>query len=396
MIRSLWLMLLCIGTAHAQSADPKHDAVRAGMAKFVANGELAGATVVVGGKDGIKLLAHVGDADLASKRAMATDTIFRIASMTKPITAMAIMMLVDEGKLTVDDDVEMHLPEFKGQMLIETREKDKLTLVKPARPVKVRDLLTHTSGLSGNYGPGLADLYQKRHRTLAETTAIVSQRPLEFAPGSKWSYCNPGIDTLGRLIEVKSGMSYEAFLKARLFDPLGMKDTTCYPSAEQLARTATTYGKTEGKLVPAGNLLINYTPGVMHPVPAGGLFSTAADLAKLYTACLNKTAINGKPLISEKSFREMTRTQTGDIKTGFTEGMSYGYGFAVVVKPTGVTEALNPGTYGHGGAFGTQAWIDPVAGQYYLLLIQRTGLPNSDGSDIRREFQRLAKGALAN
>src|SRR5262249_59025704 len=132
----------------------------------------------------------------------------------KPITAAGIQILAEEGKLSVTDPVEKHLPEFRGQMLVAERKSDRLVLKKPARPITVRDLLTHTSGLP-NYPPGLGDLYKKRDRTLAESILAVSQRPLDFEPGSRWSYCNPGIDPLGRIIEVLSGGRHEAFLARR-------------------------------------------------------------------------------------------------------------------------------------------------------------------------------------
>src|SRR5262249_22649165 len=153
---------------------------------------------------------------------------------------------------------------------------DRIILKKPPRPITLRDLLTHTSGLAV-YPPGLSDLYVKRDRTLAEAVLTVSQRPLEFEPGSRWAYCNSGIDTLGRIIEVVSGERYEKFLAQRVFEPLEMKDTTFRPSKEQLARLAAMYDLKEGKLVPAPDTIIGPPTDARHPIPAGGLYSTAAD-----------------------------------------------------------------------------------------------------------------------
>jgi CubicO group peptidase (beta-lactamase class C family) len=321
---------------------------------------------------------------------MRPDTLFRIASMTKPITAIGIMMLADEGKLKVDDPVEKHLPEFRGQMLVAERSGDMTTLKKPPRPITLRDLLTHTSGMPGMPPTGLADLYARRNHTLAEAVMAYSQRPLEFEPGSKWAYCNVGIDTLGRVIEAVSGQSYESFLRDRLFAPLGMVDTTFYPSPEQLKRAATTYDRKDGELRPVATSIIGPPAGAKYPIPAGGLYSTAPDLARLYRMMLNRGAADGRRYISESSVDAMTQVQTGDLKTGFTDGMGFGLGWGVVRQPGGVTERLSPGTYGHGGAFGTQAWIDPQAGRFMVLMIQRTGLPNSDASEIRRTMQRVA------
>jgi len=364
--------------------------VKARMQQFVENNDLSGAVTMVGGKNGIVHLEAVGQQNLETKTPMAKDSLFRIASMTKPITAIAIMILADEGKVNPEDDVAKYLPEFTDQMLVDKPGKEAMTLKKPARPVKVRDLLTHTGGIAP-YPTGVNDVYTKRNRTLAETTLAAALSPLMFEPGSKWAYSNSGIDTLGRIVEVASGEAYETFLKERIFAPLGMADTTPYPTPEQLKRQAITYGKgKDGKLAPSPNTLLDVPAAPKHPVPAGGLYSTAADLAKLYQMMLHKGELDGKRILSEKAVAEMTKLQTGEIKTGFTEGMGYAFGFAHVREPQGATAALSPGSYGHGGAFGTQAWIDPQRNAFYVLLIQRTGLSNSDGSEMRKAFQDLA------
>ncbi len=392
---ALALVPLSLAVAAAQSPDPaKFAPIRARMQQFVEANDLAGSVTVVGTKDGILHNEAVGFRDLEAKAPMTSGTVFRIASMTKPITAIAVMILADEGKLSVEDPVEKHLPEFRGQMLVESRTDIAMSLKKPARPITLRDLLTHTSGLPSSYPVGIGDVYGKRHRTLNETTLVISQRPLEFEPGTKWSYCNSGIDTLGRVVEVVSGEPFETFLQRRVFDPLGMADTTFYPNKEQVAALAVTYSKTDGKLKAVPVPFIDHVKDGKHPIPAGGLFSTGGDLAKLYRMMLHRGQLDGKRILSEKAVAEMTKTQTGDIKTGFVDGMSFGYGWAVVKEPRGVTEMLSAGTYGHGGAFGTQGWIDPQRGVYYILLIQRTGLVNGDASPIRREFQRLAAEAL--
>jgi len=308
--------------------------------------------------------------------------------MTKPITAIGIMILVDEGKLSPDDDVAKHLPEFKGQMLVETKGAEPK---KPSRPIKIRDLLTHTSGLPGAYPGEYSTVYAKRDFTLAETTAAIAKQPLQFEPGTKWAYCNAGIDTLGYIIEVQSGDSYEGFLKKRVFEPLGMTDTVFYPKSEHLQRLAVTYSKDkDGKLTAGPNALIGLPANPKHPIPAGGLVSSAADMAKLYRMMLNGGELNGKRILSAKSVDEMTRVQTGEIKTGFVDGMGFGYGWAVVREPKGVTAMLSPGTYGHGGAFGTQGWIDPKQDLFCVLMIQRTGLQNGDASPMRQTLQELA------
>jgi CubicO group peptidase (beta-lactamase class C family) len=387
-------LLPALPAAEPAVANPgKLKDIPAAMQKFVDDGDLSGAVTVVGRKDGIVAFDAVGQRDLAAKAPMTKDTLFRIASMTKPVTAIGIMILADEGKLSPDDDVAKHLPEFTNQKLLAQGIEDVL-LRKPKRPVKLRDLLTHTSGVA-NYPKGVDDVYTKRNRTLAETALATALQPLTFEPGTKWSYSNPGIDTLGRVIEVASGESYEKFLQKRVFDPLEMKDTAFYPTKEQSARLATIYFKgKDDKLFPSPNPIIGLPADAKHPIPAGGLVSSGDDLAKLYRMMLNKGELNGKRILSEKAVAEMTKVQTGEIKTGFVDGMGFGYGWAVVREPKGVTAMLSPGTFGHGGAFGTQGWIDPKQDLFVVLLIQRTGLPNADASPMREKLQALAVEAV--
>ncbi len=364
--------------------------IRERMQGFVDRGEIAGSVTLVGDGDKVLSLECVGSRDREAKGLMTPETIFRIASMTKPITGLGIMMLVDEGKLSVDDLVEVHLPEFKGLQLVAERSGDVLTLKPPARPITLRDLLTHTSGLPDASPPGSPTLDLKNNPTLADAVKVFAKRPISFEPGSRWAYSNAGMATLGRIIEVVSDRPYDVFLKERLFDPLGMPDTTFFPSPEQIRRTAVTYDRKDGKLVPVASSKIAPVPGVRYPNPAGGLYSTAPDLAKLYRMVIAGGTVDGRRYVSEASFAAMTRLQTGAIKTGFTDGMGYGLAFGFVRTPTGVTEALSPGSIGHGGAWGTQAWIDRKKGRFAVLLIQRSGLPNGDASEMRREFQGAA------
>ena len=198
--------------------------------------------------------------------------------MTKPITAIGIMLLVDEGKLSVEDEVEKHLPEFRGQILVTGFNAESVTAKKPARKIKIRDLLTHTSGMMGWFPEGLADIYSKRNHTLAEVMMAVSQRPLVAEPGSRWEYCNPGIDTLGRIIEVVSGRPYEVFMQKRIFEPLGMTETTFYPTTTS-GTPRRDLPVQNGKLTPCQNPIVGVPRDARYPIPAGGLCSTGADLA---------------------------------------------------------------------------------------------------------------------
>lgn len=386
-------LLPTLATSAAEFDSEKLAQVRTRMQKFVDQNDVSGLVVVVGNAQGIVLHEALGQSNLERKEPMAKDAIFRIASMTKPITALGIMQLVDDGKLTIDDPVEKHLPEFKGQMIVLEKQGDKVTLGKPERPITLKDLLTHTSGLPA-FPPGIADIYFRRKHTLAEMTFAISQRPLDFQPGSKWAYCNPGIDTLGRVIEVVSGESFEAFMQRRVFAPLGMNDTSFYLDPQKAPRLATLYGKQGNQLVDAKWVLIGPTEGAKHPIPAGGLFSTGNDLAKLYQCFLKHGELNGQRIISTASFKLMTTNHTGEMKAGFTPGICMGLGWQMVREPQGVTAMLKPGTYGHGGAFGTQGWIDPEQDFFNILLIQRNGLQNGDASALRMEMQLAVTEAM--
>ena len=376
------LALVSLCPLHARA-----DAVSDQIQRFVDNGTVSGAVTLVATKSGIAHWEAVGKSDLATGRDMQKDDLFWIASMTKPMTAVCVLMLQEEGKLSIDEPVEKYLPEFKNQWMVEKKEAKRLVLARPKRPITVRDLLTHTAGLGDVKPPRPAS-------TLGELTMAYAREPLQFEPGSQWSYSNPGINTLGRLVEVLSGKDFATFIQERVFDPLQMRDTTFWPSEEQLKRTAKSYklNKDSGQLEETA---VYFTEGRLSdrqrtPFPAGGLYSSAKDVAQFYRMILNAGSLEGKQLLRPETVELMTTTQSGEVKTGFVEGMSWGLGFQVVREPQGSTAALSKGTFGHGGAYATQSWGDPVKGLAYVLLIQRAGMPNGDGSEIRAEFQKVA------
>jgi len=378
------LLICCIAPLHAQTRNAP--AIDARLKELVSAHTLSGAVTLVASPTEILHHSAVGLADIASARPMRTDDLFWIASMTKPMTAVCVLMLADEGRLSIEDPVEKHLPDFKTLQL-----KDGDRLIPPARPITVRDLLTHTSGLANVNAPAIDS-------TLAQLTALYAREPLQFPPGSKWAYCNPGINTLGRIVEVLSGTSFADFLQTRVLDPLQMRDTTFWPSEKQRAHIAKSYKSgTSGALEETDVYL---TKGGLSnrqrtAYPAGGLFSTARDAARFYQMMLNNGALDGKRLLKPETAALMTRTQTGDIKTGFVDGMSWGLGFQVVKEPTGITSMLSAGTFGHGGAYGTQSWADPKKNLVYILMIQRAGLKNGDASEMRQAFQESAAAAFA-
>jgi CubicO group peptidase (beta-lactamase class C family) len=387
------LLSTAFAAAKPDAASTPLKAIPQRMQEFVDRQVVAGAVTLVARGGKVVALDAVGYSDLAAKQPMRTDDMFWIASMTKPLTGVAILMLQDEGKLAVDDAVEKFLPEFKGQMLLATKNAEATVLKKPSRRITLRDLLTHTAGLNSDAPDTGRDLM------LGERTLAYALQPLSFEPGSKWQYSNPGINTLGRIVEVVSGQNFADFLDARLLKPLGMKDTTFWPTEAQARRVAKAYqpGPENKGLAEVGNYFLNGRPLTARwrtAIPAGGLYSTAADMAKFYQMMLNGGVANGKRYLSAAAHQQLTSTQTGEIKTGFTEGMSWGFGFQVVKQPLGVTAMLAPGTYGHGGAYGTQSWADPKSGTIYILMIQRARMANGDASDIRKTFQETVLGSL--
>ncbi len=387
--------------ARAAGLDPtKLAELRTELSRFVESKQIAGAVTLIGHHGRVGSLETVGYRDLESHAPMKADTVFRIASMTKIATTVGIAMLVDEGKLAVDDPVEKHLPEFRGLKMISKREGDAVTLVDPPRKITLTDLLTHTSGMRCNPPPGFADLGAKKNRTLAEAVVAFSQQPLEGPPGVTWKYCGTAFDTLGRIIEVVSGRPYEDFLAQRLFRPLGMKDTTFRPTAAQLGRLAALYKKESEK--PGAGVVRSENQGpkpgdrIVYPTPSGGLFSTAPDYAKLLQMLLDGGMVGKKRLLKAETLADFTKVHfTSKEKVGFSPGLGMGLGVQVVMTPTEVTESLAPGSYGHGGAYGTQAWVDPKNDLVYVLMIQRQGFGNGDQADIRRTFQRIGAAAVA-
>jgi CubicO group peptidase (beta-lactamase class C family) len=352
-------------------------------------GQFAGAVTLVVAPRGAIALEAFGLADIASKRPMRRDSVFWIASMTKPITSLGILMLVEEGKLGLDDPVGKFLPAFRDQTLTSSKGP-----TKPRRAVTVRDLLTHSSGLTSASPTPAGQAVDAI--SLAAMTDFYARQPLVTEPGATWAYSNAGMNTLGRIIEVVSGQAYGDFVQHRFLDPLGMDSTSFWPTAEMVGRMATPYRKDKdtGELVAVGNSRFSSPLNDRRrtPLPAGGLFSTAEDLTQLYQMLLRGGELDGRRYLQTETLRLMTTNQLGDLpKVSFAPGMHMGLGFHLVHSPQGVTESLSPGTYGHGGAYGTQAWLDPVRQRAYILLIQRTDLPNSDGSEIRRVFQQTAR-----
>jgi len=362
---------------------------------YVKEGYIPGAVTLVQRKGVLAQVEAVGWQDIEAGKPMRTDSIFQIMSMSKPIAGVAAMMMAEEGKLRLNDPVEKLLPEFRGQWMIESRTESSRVLKKPARPVTIRDLMTHTSGLSGGAPPGIAELLSKMDRTLAEAVAIYAQQPLEFEPGSRWLYSNPGIATLGRLVEVASGLSYEEFLTKRIFQPLGMSDSSIVLPVEKRNRLAAIYTSAAGKPVKAGEMALGgdamkFRPDAKYSGPEYAVYSTARDMAAFYQMMLDRGTYNGRRLLSPASVELMTKVHTGELKAGWVAGTGFGLTWEVTKDPLGEALYLSSGTFHHGGAFGTFGWVDPQKDLVGVFLIQWSG----NRQDVRDAFIAMTGAAV--
>jgi len=379
-MRSFLLLPFLLIPAWAASS-PTDARIAAAMQEMIDAHEVPGAVTLIATRDGFTHLRAIGrSGPAATAKPMRKDSIFWIASMTKPITGTAILMLQEEGKLSVDDPVARFIPALAAL---------KTPSGKPAN-LTLKHLLTHSSGL-----PEATNDEAKAARTLADLIPAYLNKPMQFEPGAKWQYCQSGINTLGRIVEVASGMPFEKFLARRIFKPLGMKDTTFYLRPNQMARLVTPARReaNSNTLTETSVALLqgkSPTSTDRYPAANGGLFSTAPDYARFARMILNQGSLGGKQYLKPESVRQMTTIQSGSLVTGFTPGNGWGLAWCVVREPQGITAMLGAGTHGHGGAYGTQAWIDPVNGVALILMVQRANFANSDASPVRMAFQTAA------
>ena len=368
--------LLSLTAPTAPAAEPK---LAEAVKPFVDRNELAGAVMLVADKNKVLAVESAGFADIRASKAMANDAMFWIASQSKPITGAAVMVLVDEGKVSLDDPVEKYLPEFRGQMYVAEKDDNHKLLRKPTRPPTIRNMLSHTSGLpfkSAIEEPTLDRL------SLADRVRSYAITPLEYEPGTKYLYSNAGINTAARVIEVVTKQSFEAFLDERLLKPLGMNDTTFWPNEAQAARIAKAYKPGEKNMglveTPISQLHYPLTDRTQRTsMPAGGLFSTASDVARFYQMLLQGGQFNGRRVLSEAAVKELTKRQTpAEVKE------SYGLGFSV-----------SPTTFGHGGAYSTNSTADSQRGLIFVWLVQHAGFPG-EGGKSQDSFRKTALAAF--
>ncbi len=373
--------------------------------RHVDAGNISGAITVVARKGSVAHLQAQGLMDVESKTPMALDAVFRLASMTKPVVGVSILMLVEEGKIRINDPVSRFIPAFK-QLKVAVADLSgaapigagtsppgiPFTTVPANREITIRDLLTHTSGLVS--GAISAQEAAKAPRKSAETLAVYIPRlavfPLEFQPGTRWAYSpGAGFDTLARVVEIASGQSFDQFLRQRIFEPLGMKDTFFGPPEGRQSRVASIYAKTGNGLEKRPTTDPRALAGNVYFSGAGGLSGTTEDYLRFAQMLLNGGLLNGKRLLGSRTVEWMTTVHTPENLPGRRPGQGFGLSVRVINDSGAGPTMLTEGSFGWGGAYGTLFWVDPKKQLIGLLMIQAR--PNTE---IRTDFESAVMQAL--
>ena len=364
-------------------------------------GEICGAVTAVARRGHVVDFEAHGLMDIESGKPMQKDAIFRLASMTKPITGVAIMMLVEEGKVHLSDPVSKFIPEFREMKVAMPAEhgagapaEPGFSLVPANREITIHDLLTHTSGLASG-GLGAAQVPKIAPHsptdTLASYVPKLAAIPLDFQPGTQWAYSGgAGPDTLSRIVEIVSGQTYDKFLRMRIFEPLGMKDTFFYPPAARRPRLVTLYRKSPNGLVKDPNQDGYSNPNYFSG--AGGLISTAGDYLQFAQMLLNGGEWNGKRLLSPRTVELMASNHVGDMFNGKLGRPAHGMGFGLIVQVVEDNVAaglrVSNGSFGWDGAFGTQVWVNPKEKMVTIIMIQ------TQVAQVQRDFENAVMQAI--
>ena len=371
------LILLLVVALRLQSAEPARlgldrdqlARISSRMKGFADEGRIGGAVMLIARPDGIAFSEAVGYRDIEMSEPMQKDTIFRVASITKPVTAIGIMMLQEEGRLLLRARLDQYLPEFEHLRLKDGSE--------PSRRLTVQDLMIHASGMLGSEDALSAVGENYGTRTLADVVAVYARTPLEHEPGTKFLYTAAGFDTLGRIIEVVSGRPYESFIEERIFGPLGMKDSHFFLPREKQDRFAQFRDRAlreefsdEGRTV--------------FPAPAWGLYSTAHDLGVLLQMMMNRGTHNGQRLLSPASVYAMT---TNHLPKDVNR--RYGLGWSVI-RPDQAPLSSGNGFY-HSGGTGALAWVDREKDLALVFLIHQD---DRNRSYVRAVFRTMATAAV--
>jgi len=339
----------------------------------VDQGKLSGAVALVARRGKIAYLQAFGKQDLENAVPMQESTIFRIASQTKAIVSVGVMILQEEGKLLITDPVGKYMPEFQETTVAVAREDGDYDVVKAHRPITIRDLLTHTAGIG--YGGGIAsDVWEKadiqgwyfahRDEPIQATVKRMASLPMEAHPGERFVY-GYNTDILGALIEVVSGESLDVFLRSRMLEPLGMDDTYFYLPRSKSDRLAVVYSSTDEGLEKApdpGGMVGQgaYLDGPRKSFSGGaGYLSTATDYARFLQMMLNGGAFNGKRILSRKTVELMTVSHIADLSVPWETGTGFGLGFSILEKLGSQGLQGSVGSYSWGGAYHSTYWIDP-------------------------------------
>jgi CubicO group peptidase (beta-lactamase class C family) len=375
------------------------------MKRHIAAGEISGGVTLVARHGRIAHFEASGVTDTESKKPMTKDAVFRIASMTKPVTGVAIMMMMEEGKLRITDPVSKYIPSFKDLKVAvplprqgpppgadEPPAPPRFYTVPAEREVTIRDLLTHTSGLASgpmsNSDIRKPAIARKPTDTLADYVPRLGMSALEFQPGSRWSYSpQAGFDTLGRIVEIVSGQAFDQFLRQRMFDPLGIKDVSFYPTPELEPRMVTAY-----QLDPKGKMAKNTNPGSMQSkvyfMGSGGLITTAEEYSKFAQMLVNGGELNGKRLLSPRTVSYMASVHASDTLEGRVPGEGFGLSVRVVKNAVASGARVSDGSFGWSGAYGTHFWVDQKEDLIAVLMIQ------TPVRDMRPEFENAVMQAI--
>jgi len=398
-VRLHWIGVILASFVAAGCAAPrgldagKAPQIEQAFAAEIAQKKIPGAVMLVARDGKVVYEKALGVQDPVTRAPMRMDSLFRLYSMTKPVTSVAAMQLVEEGRIRLDDPASRYLPELKG-LSVGIEKDGRLEIAPATREMTVRDLMRHTSGFTyGVFGKGLVkDLYRKNgiddaDLTNAELVQRIAKVPLMHQPGSVWEYSR-STDVLGRLVETVSGQPLDAVFEARIFKPLKMSDTAFWVPLDKLDRVAEAFDKDPegGRAVKL--LQVRYKPKYL--AGGQGLVSTASDYLRFAQMLLNGGELEGVRVLKPESVAEMTRNQLGAIK-GPSPAYGFGLGFAVRLSDEGSTTPGRTGEYNWSGIGGTTFWVDPKEGLIAVLMTQGP----YQRMHTRVLFRKLVYGALA-
>jgi CubicO group peptidase (beta-lactamase class C family) len=391
------------------------------MQRHIEERTFSGSVSLVARDDRIAYFHAQGLMDVETEQPMRTDTVFRIMSMTKPVVALAILMMVEEGKVRLNDPVSRFIPELQGLAVAlsadaradaapglsqsasasssaavsppaaaETGSAASLRSVAAEREIMIRDLLTHTAGLMSGGTSSAHAVPIGADASLADVVPRLGNAPLDFQPGTRWAYSGQfGFDVLARVVEVAAGMPFDAFARQRIFHPLGMEDTFFHPAPEDHPRIAALYRSVDGTLEETPDL--PFVNGVYFS-GGGGLFSTAEDYLKFARMLLNGGRLDDARLVSRRTVDLMTSVFVPDTLPGRTAGEGYGLGVRVVTDPAARNTLLAEGSYGWSGAFNTHFFIDPKERLIGIFMTQSAFLESR--WQLRDDFETAVMQAL--